>query len=387
MIIGIPKETSPGERRVALMPEGAAALRNKGMEVLVEAGAGEGSGLADTEYEKKGASLVAGRADLFARAEVLMQVRTPGANPETGATDLKMLRSGQVLIGLAEPLIALESAQAVAAAGATLLALELMPRITRAQSMDVLSSMANIAGYKGVLLAANELPRIFPMMMTAAGTLKPAKILVIGAGVAGLQAIATARRLGAVVLGYDLRPVVKEQVESLGAKFVDLGLETAQAQDAGGYAKEQSQEFYRRQQEALGKVVAAQDVVITTALVPGRKAPVLVSAEMVALMAPGSIVVDLAAERGGNCELTQPGETVVIGGVKIMGPLNLLSTVPYHASQLYSHNISTFFAHLIRSGELSFDLEDEITRQTLVTRDGQVVHERVRELMAPKASA
>ncbi|MBI2503250.1 MAG: Re/Si-specific NAD(P)(+) transhydrogenase subunit alpha [Candidatus Latescibacteria bacterium] len=382
MIIGIPKETSPGERRVALIPEGAAALRNKGMEVLVEAGAGEGSGLADAEYEKKGANLVAGRADLFARAGIIMQVRTPGANPETGAADLRLLRSGQVLIGLAEPLIALESAQAMAAAGVTLFALELMPRITRAQSMDVLSSMANIAGYKGVLLAAGELPRIFPMMMTAAGTLKPAKVLVIGAGVAGLQAIATARRLGAVVQGYDLRPVVKEQVESLGAKFVDLGLETAQAQDAGGYAKEQSQEFYRRQQEALGKVVAANDVVITTALVPGRKAPVLVSAEMVAQMAPGSIVVDLAAERGGNCALTRPGEAVVVQGVKIMGPLNLLSTVPNHASQLYSHNISTFFAHLIRSGELSFDLEDEITCQTLVTREGQVVHERVRELMA-----
>jgi NAD(P) transhydrogenase subunit alpha len=245
--------------------------------------------------------------------------------------------------------------------------------------------MANIAGYKGVLLAASELPRIFPMMMTAAGTLKPAKVLVIGAGVAGLQAIATARRLGAVVSGYDLRPVVKEQVESLGAKFVDLGLETAQAQDAGGYAREQSQEFYRRQQEALGRVVAAHDVVITTALVPGRKAPVLISAGMVGQMAPGSVVVDLAAERGGNCELTRPGETAVVGGVKIMGPLDLVSTVPNHASQLYSHNVSTFFAHLIRSGELTFDLEDEITRQTLVTREGQVVHERVRELMAASA--
>jgi NAD(P) transhydrogenase subunit alpha len=386
MIIGIPKETSPGERRVALMPEGAAALRSKGAEVLVEAGAGEGSGLTDAEYEKKGAALVASRAEIFARAEVLMQVRTPGANPETGAADLKMLRSGQVLIGLAEPLIALESAQAVAEAGATLFALELMPRITRAQSMDVLSSMANIAGYKGVLLAAGELPRIFPMMMTAAGTLKPARVLVIGAGVAGLQAIATARRLGAVVQGYDLRPVVKEQVESLGAKFVDLGLETAQAQDAGGYAKEQSQDFYRRQQEALGKVVAANDVVITTALVPGRKAPVLVSAEMVAQMAPGSIVVDLAAERGGNCELTRPGETAVVGGVKIMGPLNLVSSVASHASQLYSHNISAFFTHLIRSGEISYDLEDEITQQTLVTRAGQVVSGRVKELMAPKPS-
>lgn len=387
MIIGIPKETSPGERRVALVPEGVASLRKKGVEVLVEAGAGEGSGLIDAEYIKKEASVVTSRAEIFARADVIMQVRTPGANPETGEADLKMLRSGQILIGLAEPLIALETAKAVAAAGVTSFALELMPRITRAQSMDVLSSMANIAGYKGVLMAANELPRIFPMMMTAAGTLKPAKVLVIGVGVAGLQAIATARRLGAVVQGYDVRPVVKEQVESLGAKFVDLGLETAQAQDAGGYAKEQSQDFYRRQQEALGKVVAANDVVITTALVPGKRAPILVSAEMVKLMAPGSIVIDLAAERGGNCELTQPGETAVVGGVKVMGPLNLLSTVPNHASQLYSHNISTFFAHLIRSGEISYDLEDEITQQTLVTREGQVVHGRVKELMAPKASA
>jgi len=387
MIIGVPKETFPGERRVALIPDHVPALRGKGMEVLVEAGAGEEADLADAAYRQKGAQVAGTRQEVFARAEVIFQVRTPGANPEAGAADLQLLRPGQALIGFAEPLLALEQIQAIAATGATLFAVELMPRITRAQSMDALSSMANIAGYKAVLLAAGEFIKIFPMMMTAAGTLKPARVLVIGAGVAGLQAIATARRLGAVVQGYDVRPAVKEQVESLGARFVDLGLDTAQAEGAGGYAREQSQDFYRRQQEALGRVVGANDIVITTALVPGKKAPVLISAEMVAQMAPGSIIVDLAAERGGNCQLTRPGETAAVNGVKIMGPLNLPSTVPCHASQLYAQNLSAFLLHLAQSGELSMDLEDEITRQTLVTRDGQVVHERVREFMAPAATA
>lgn len=387
MIIGIPKETYPDERRVALVPDHVPALRGKGMEVLVETGAGQEAGLADGAYQQKGAQVVASRAELFARSEVLFQVRTPGANPLAGTADLELLRPGQLLLGFAEPLIALEQMQAIAATGATLFAVELMPRLTRAQSMDALSSMATIAGYKAVLLAAGELLRIFPLLMTAAGTLKPARVLVIGAGVAGLQAIATARRLGAVVQGYDLRPAVKEQVESLGARFVDLGLETDRAEDAGGYAEEQSQDFYRRQQEALGRVVAASDVVITTALVPGKQTPVLISAEMVAQMAPGSIIVDLAAERGGNCQLTRPGETVVEGGVKIMGPLNLPATIPCHASQMYSHNLSSFFLHLARSGELALNMEDPITRETLVTRGGQVVHERVRELMAPAVPA
>jgi len=263
----------------------------------------------------------------------------------------------------------------------TLFAMELMPRITRAQSMDVLSSMATVAGYEAVLMAASALPRMFPLMMTAAGTLTPARVLVIGAGVAGLQAIATSRRLGAVVQAYDVRPVVKEQVESLGAEFVELDLETGDAEDAGGYAKEQSEEFYRRQQEALGRVVAENDVVITTAAIPGQKAPVLITAEAVAAMAPGSVIVDLAAERGGNCELARPGQTVVEHGVEIRGPLNLAAAAPYHASQMYAHNITTYFQHLAPEGELRFDLEDEITRETLVLRDGQVVHPRIIELL------
>lgn len=344
----------------------------------METGAGARAGFLDTEYAEKGVRIVS-REEVFARAEVVAQVRGPGANPEAGARDLAQMRRGQTVIGFGEPLTALDAARSLAGRGVNFLAMELMPRITRAQSMDALSSMATIAGYKAVLIAADHLPRMFPMLMTAAGTVTPARVLVIGAGVAGLQAIATARRLGAVVSGYDIRDAVKEQVESLGARFVVLNLESAGAEDKGGYAKAMGEDFYRKQREAMAKVLAEQNVVITTAAVPGRKAPILITGEMVARMAPGSVIVDIAAERGGNCELTRPGETVEQGGVRVMGPVNLPSTIPFHASQMYARNIATFLKYLVKDGRLVLDREDEIVRETLVTCDGEVVHPRLRE--------
>lgn len=376
MIVGIPKETFPGERRVALVPAVVPSLVKAGLEVIVEHGAGQSAGFPDAEYQAKGARLGM-RADVFA-ADIVLQVRCLGANPEAGRADTPMLRSGQVLIGFAEPLSAPQAAAEVAARGALLFAMELIPRITRAQSMDALSSMASIAGYKSAILAADVLPKMFPMMMTAAGTITPARVFVLGAGVAGLQAIASSRRMGAVVQAYDVRPAVKEQVESLGAKFLDLPLPTEEAQDKGGYAKQLSDEVYQRQREMMARALAESDVVICTAAVPGRKAPVLVTAEQVRQMRPGSVIVDLAAERGGNCELTRAGETFLTeNGVTILGPLNLPASVPYHASQMYAKNIATLLLHLIKDGQLQLDMNDEITRETLVTRDGQVVHPRV----------
>ncbi|MBI2178174.1 MAG: NAD(P) transhydrogenase subunit alpha, partial [Candidatus Tectomicrobia bacterium] len=310
MIIGVPKETFPGERRVALVPSVIPSLAKKGIEVVIEAGAGIRAGFPDAEFEKAGARVLPARAEVFASADAVFQVRTVGANPEAGASDYGLLRDGQILIGFAEPLTALPQMQELARRQVTTLALELMPRSSRAQSMDALSSMATVSGYKAVLLAAGMFGRLFPMMMTAAGTITPARVLVVGAGVAGLQAIATARRPGALVQGYAIRPAAKLEVESLGAKFVDLPLETADAADSGGYARAQSAEFYRRQQELLGDAVAKSDVVITTAAVPGKKAPVLIAEEIVEKMAPGSVIVDLAAEQGGNCAATVPGETV-----------------------------------------------------------------------------
>ena len=386
MRIGIPKETFPGERRVAVVPAALAGLVKAGVEVFVQAGAGESAGFPDSEYEARGAKIQAERAGVFWQNEAILQVRTAGANPSAGETDLEFIRPGLAVLGLADPLTAGERITALAGRGATLFALELMPRITRAQSMDVLSSQATVAGYKAVLLAADTLPRMFPMMMTAAGTISPARVFVIGAGVAGLQAIATARRLGAVVEAYDVRPAVKEQVQSLGAKFVELPLETAGAEAAGGYAKALGEEFYRKQRELLSQVVARNDVVITTAAVPGKKAPVLVTGEMLKGMAPGSVVVDLAAEGGGNCDVTKPGETVVAGGVTVLGPLNLPSTVPYHASQMSARNIVTFLLHLVKDGKLQVNTEDEITRETLVAQGGKVVHPRVLEAMKQSTS-
>jgi NAD(P) transhydrogenase subunit alpha len=381
MQVGVCKETFPGERRVALMPESVPALLKQGLDVLVETQAGRDACLSDSAFEAKGAKIVEARSELYDAADILLQVRSPGANPDSGGRDLELMRSGQVIIGLAEPLSAPQMAQALAGKGVTSFALELLPRITRAQSMDALSSMATIAGYKAVLLAADALPRMFPMFMTAAGTIKAAKVLVVGVGVAGLQAIATAKRLGAVVSAYDIRPAVKEQVESLGARFVEMELEADDAEGKGGYAREMDEAFYRKQRALMTKVVAENDVVITTAAVPGKKAPRLVTAEMVHGMGPGSVIVDLAAERGGNCELTRPDECIVEQGVVILGPANLPSTVPYHASQMYAKNITTFLLHLVKEGRLEIDREDEITRETLVTHDGEVVQPRVRELL------
>ncbi|MCK6483489.1 MAG: Re/Si-specific NAD(P)(+) transhydrogenase subunit alpha [Phycisphaerae bacterium] len=381
MIIGVPRETCPGERRVALVPAVLAPLKKLGAEAVIERGAGLEAGFTDEEYHEKGARLAGQRDDVFAEADIVAQVRALGANPEAGRLDLPLLRRDQSLIGMCEPLTAGEVCREAAERGVNLFSMELIPRITRAQSMDVLSSQATVAGYKAVLLAADALPRMFPMLMTAAGTVAPARVFVIGAGVAGLQAIATARRLGAVVSGYDVRPAVKEQVESLGAKFVEMKLETGAAEDKGGYARAMGEEFYRKQRELMTEVVKHHDVVITTAVVPGKKAPVLLTAEMVRGMAPGSVIVDLAAERGGNCELTRPGETVVEGGVTILGPANLPAMVPYHASQMYAQNIVNFLKNLVKDNAIRFEANDEIIRETLVTRGGQVVHPRVKELL------
>lgn len=386
LTIGIPAETYPGERRVAMTPRALEVLARTGAHFVVEAGAGEAAGFRDSEFEQRGARVAPAREEVFASAGAIVQVRALGANPEAGRADLRLMRAGQFIIGFGEPLTAGGEAGALAARGVSMLAMELMPRITRAQSMDALSSMATISGYKAVLLAACELPRMFPMLMTAAGTVTPARVFVLGAGVAGLQAIATARRLGAVVSAYDVRPAVREQVESVGARFVTLEVEAAAAEDKGGYAAAMSEEFYRRQREQMAAVVEQQDVVITTAAVPGKRAPVLLTGEMVMRMAPGSIVVDLAAERGGNCELTRPGETVVERGVTVMGPLNLASTVPYHASQMYGRNVAALLKHLIRDGSLVLDLEDEITRETLVTHAGAVVNPRVRQALGTETA-
>ena len=381
MIIGVPKESYPGEQRVALVPAVVPSLVKAGCEVLVEAGAGEAAFYPDAAYVEHGARVTATRSEVFASADAVIQVLAYGANDKTGRDDLPLFKSGHVLIGFLRPLGSPETVQEIAAIGVAAFAVEFMPRITRAQSMDALSSMATICGYKAVLHAANILPRLFPMLMTAAGTITPARVLIVGAGVAGLQAIATARRLGAVVSAYDIRPATKEEVRSLGARFIELPLETSDAQDKGGYAKAQDESFYRRQRELLARVVAESDVVVTTAVVPARKAPVLVTADMVASMKPGSVIVDLAAERGGNCELTRGSETVVTHGVTIIGEINLASTMPYHASQMYARNMTAFFLHLLKLGLPEANLEDEITRETLTTRGGEMVHPRVREAL------
>jgi NAD(P) transhydrogenase subunit alpha len=381
MIVGVVRETCPGERRVALVPNSVAPLAKAKLEVVVESGAGIEAGFTDEAYTAAGARIVPTRAEVFSQAHILLQVRALGANLEAGLTDLELIRPAHTVLGFCDPLGTPAAAQQVASRGCSLFSMELIPRITRAQSMDALSSMASIAGYKAVLLAAETLPKIFPMMMTAAGTITPAKVFIVGAGVAGLQAIASARRLGAVVEAFDVRSVVKEQVQSLGAKFLDLPLETGQAQDQGGYAKQLDESVYRRQQEMMLKAMAGNDVVITTAAVPGKKAPILVTAAMVEAMAPGSVIVDLAAERGGNCELTQPGKTIVHKGVTILGPTNLPATVPYHASLMYAKNISTLLLHLVKDGQLSIDPQDEITRETMVCQGGEVVQAKVREAL------
>jgi len=377
VIVGVPKESYPGERRVALVPVVVPNLVKAGFEVVVQAGAGVEAGYPDALYVEKGAKVLPTRAELFSAADIVVQVLCYGSNDVTGKADLPLLRRGQLLVGFLRPLGSLEVIQQIAQTGVTSFSVELVPRTTRAQSMDALSSMGTICGYKAVLIAADTLPRIFPMLTTAAGTITPARVLVIGAGVAGLQAIATARRLGAVVSAYDLRPASKEQVQSLGGRFVELPIEAKDAQDARGYGTAQDETFYAKQRELLARVVADSDVVITTAVVPGKKAPVLVTTEMVKAMAPGSVIFDLAGERGGNCELTQSGKTVVEYGVTLIGRINIATEVPYHASQMYARNITAFLSHLGKEGKLN--LQDEITRETLLTKDGEIVNQRVRE--------
>jgi NAD(P) transhydrogenase subunit alpha len=377
VLIGVPREVHEGERRVALTPESVRELVGQGVEIRVEAGAGAGAFQSDADYEAAGAQIETDSARLYAEAD-LLKVRGPLTHPGAGRHEVDLMKEGGALVGLLNPLGERDTMGRLAKRRVTSFALELLPRITRAQSMDVLSSMSTISGYKAALIAADSLPRLAPMMMTAAGTITPARILVIGAGVAGLQAIATSRRLGAVMEGFDIRPAAKEQVESLGARFVEAETVTESAEAEGGYARAQTDDEQTRTQELLGRHIADSDAVITTALVPGRRAPLLIPEEHVKGMRAGSVIVDLAAEAGGNCALTRPGEVVHEHGVEIHGPLNLPSTIPVHASQMYSRNLTKYLQHLIQEGELHLDLEDELTRAPLVTRNGEIVNESVR---------
>ena len=387
MIVGVPKESYPGERRVALVPVAVPNLTKAGLEVVIESGAGEQAGYPDAAYVEKGAKILPDRAAVFSTADIILQVLCYGSNDVTGKADLPLYRRGQTLIGFLRPFGSAEVVQEIAHAGVTAFSVELMPRTTRAQSMDALSSMATVCGYKAVLLAAETSPRIFPMMTTAAGTVTPARVFVIGAGVAGLQAISTARRLGAVASACDMRPAAKEQVQSLGGRFVELPIEAKDAQDARGYGTAQDENFYARQRELLTKVVAESDIVITAAVIPGKKSPVLITADMVRGMAPGSVIIDLAAERGGNCELTQTGKTVIAHDVTIIGAINLASSVPYHASQVYARNLTTYLTYMVKDGKLNLNLQDEIVRETMITSGGEVVNARVREFFKLPALA
>lgn len=380
MKISVLKELYPGERRVALTPANVPQLAKAKMEVLVESGAGVEAGFPDHLYTDKGATIVPDRTAALA-ADILLQVRSAGMDADEGAGLRGQIDSRKIVIGSCDPLGKPQAIAQWASSGVTLFSLELIPRITRAQSMDVLSSQATIAGYRAVLMAATELPKLFPMMMTAAGTLTAARVFVIGAGVAGLQAIATARKLGAVVSAYDVRPACREQVESLGAKFVELAIDASTSEDKGGYAKAMDEDFYRRQRELLASVVAQSDVVITTAAIPGRPSPRLVTADAVRGMQPGSVIVDLAAERGGNCELSQADQRVVEHGVTILGPTNIATDIPNHASQMLGNNVVKFLLNMIKGGQLNLNMEDEIIRDTLVARDGQVASSRVRDLL------
>lgn len=385
MIVGVPRETFPGEQRVAIVPASLKTMQRLGLELIVERGAGVAAGVSDADYEAAGAKIVDSRDEVFEKATIIAMVRAAIANPDNQA-DVERLRADQTIVAQADPLSDPQRMAALAEGGARLFALELVPRITRAQSMDVLSSMASLAGYKAVLLGAAALPKQFPMMMTAAGTVKPARVFVIGAGVAGLQAIATAKRLGAVVSATDVRPAVKEQVESLGGRFVDTT--TVSGEGQGGYAKALDEDAKREQQEKVKAVLRESDVVITTAAVPGKKAPILLTAEMMSALPAGAVVVDLAAERGGNCELTRPGETVVVDGVTILGPENIPSTLARDASLMYSNNLTTFLKEFVKDGNISIAPENEVTAGTLVFEGGQLVHPFVRELAGlPKLEA
>ena len=379
MIVGVPKETYPGESRVALVPAVIPTLTKAGLEVILQTGAGELAGYPDTAYVEKGAKIVPDRATVFRTADAVLQVLCYGSNDVNGKDDVPLYKSGQALIGFLRPFGSVDTIKTIAQADVTAFSVELMPRTTRAQSMDALSSMATICGYKAVLLAAETSPRVFPMMTTAAGTITPARVFVIGAGVAGLQAISTARRLGAVASAYDMRPAAKEQVQSLGGRFIELPIEAQNAQDARGYGTAQDESFYARQRELLTRVVAESDVVITAAVIPGKKSPVLITADMVKGMAPGSVIVDLAAERGGNCELTKMAETIRVHSVTIIGAINLASTVPYHASQMYARNLTTFLTYMVKDGKPQLNMQDEIIRETMVTSGGQIINPRIRD--------
>jgi H+-translocating NAD(P) transhydrogenase subunit alpha len=378
MKVGVLKERLDGERRVALVPAHVASLEKLGAEVMVERGAGEAAGFSDEAYSEKGATVV-DRSQVLADADAILTVRTAGADPEGFAGDASSMKEGQIFIGYAEPYAPSDAFKQAVDRKVSVFSMELMPRITRAQSMDSLSSMASLAGYKAVLLAANELPKMFPMMMTAAGTIVAARAFIVGVGVAGLQAIATAKRLGAVVSAYDIRPAVKDQVKSLGARFVELELDTGDSEGSGGYAKEMDEDFYKKQREKMLEVIAESDVVITTANIPGKKAPTLVTEEMVKAMPTGAVLVDLAAERGGNCELTESGKTVVKHDVTIMGPENIPAMLAENASTLYSKNVTSFFATMVKEGRIDIDYEDEIISSTMVTRDGTVPNDDLKE--------
>ncbi len=380
MIVGIIAETVAGENRVALVPANIAALTKLGVQSLVQAGAGNAAGFCDADYQKAGSVIVENTNDVIKEANVLVQIHATGTDLAT--IKPSQLHKGQTVIGLMDPLGQPGAAAALAAQGVNAFALEMVPRISRAQSMDVLSAMATITGYKAVLLGASNSGRLLPMLMTAAGTLSAAKVFIMGVGVAGLQAAATAKRLGAVVSAYDVRPAARDQILSVGAKPVELDLQTENSEGAGGYANTQSDEFIQRQRELMTEVLAQQDIVITTAAIPGAKSPVLITAGMVKQMKPGTVIVDLAAERGGNCELTQLGQTVVEHGVTILGPDNLASTVANHASQMYGKNIENLLKHILnKDSELEFDFEDQILAETLVAYQGEVVNERISKLL------
>ena len=370
VIIGVPKETVAGERRVALVPDSVVQLIKLGPEVVVQSGAGSEAGFEDSAYEEAGARICAEAKDALG-ADLVVKVQPPTE------AEIDGLRSDGTLISFMRPLDQTNLTEKLVAHGATSFSMEMMPRITRAQSMDALSSQSTISGYRAVLLGATHLPRIFPMLVTAAGTLKAARVLVVGVGVAGLQALGTAKRLGAVTYGYDTRDVVREQVESLGARFVELDLDTGDSEDSGGYAKAQTEEFYQKQRQELGKHVAQADIVITTALVPGQPAPRLIEADAVAQMRPGSVIIDLAAEKGGNCDVTEADQDLIVNGVTVIGHTNLPAEVPAHASQMYGKNLVTFLDHLLNEGELHLDFTDEITAGTIVSHQGKLLSERL----------
>ncbi len=381
MVVGVPRESFPDERRVALIPSFVDRVKKLGLDVIVQNDAGILAGFTDSAYKEQGARIVENRKELYGTADIVFHVRAAAANSQKGLADLKLIRKGSVLIGFLDPYASADMLWELARREITSFAMELIPRITRAQDMDALSSMASIAGYRAALMAACALPRMYPMLITAAGTVVPARVFVIGAGVAGLQAIATAHRIGAVVSAFDIRPSVKEQVQSLGAKFVELDIETDGAEKNDGYAKAMGEEYYRKQRELMGRVIAESDVIISTAAVPGKRAPLLITEDMVKRMSPGSVILDLAAEQGGNCACTVPGETVSKHGVTVIGPVNLPSSVPYHASQLYSKNITSFLQVVYSEGKVDTKCRDEIACNSLLTTEGEVVNESVKEAL------